>query len=139
MREILFKAKQLDNGEWIEGGFCQSSDGRTYIVGVSKRGYIDGLEVIPETICQYTGLTDKNCNKIWENDIVKVKFREGRIGAVEKEYNYVAVYDEFQAYWRFEGNDDLLGSPSLVQSNQHIFEVIDNIFDNPELLNNLIK
>ena len=49
----LFRAKRIDNGEWIEGGFCKSSDGRTYMVGVSKRGYIDGLEVIPETICQY--------------------------------------------------------------------------------------
>jgi uncharacterized phage protein (TIGR01671 family) len=131
MREILFKAKRLDNGEWVVGDLSQHKSGKKFIKAGSAT---QSFEVSADTICQYTGLTDKNCNKIWENDIVKVKFREGRIGAVEKEYNYVAVYDEFQAYWRFEGNDDLLGSPSLVQSNQHIFEVIGNIFDNPELL-----
>ena len=46
MKEILFKAKRIDNGEWIEGGFCQSSDGKTYIIGVSKRAKLHGIPVI---------------------------------------------------------------------------------------------
>ena len=73
MREILFKAKRLDNGEWVEGYYFQRPNDPTgekhYIVTVCKCQW---YEIDPNTLCQFTGLTDKDGNKIWENDIVDV-------------------------------------------------------------------
>ena len=131
MREILFKAKRIDNGEWIEGGFCKSSYGRTYIIGVSKRGYIDGLEVIPETICQYTGLKDKNGKLIWENDVV------GFLDAYSTENGYAEADCIGKVVW----DDETISFQVTNRLSAESYEVLDecsvigNIFDNPELIN----
>lgn len=133
-REILFKAKQLHNEEWIEGGLLKSSDGRAFLTGISKRGRIDGIEVIPETVCQYTGLTDKNGNKIWENDVVVYDnspysiYCEPHTGQIIHRngclcYKFLlygsATYKSFLS-------DDFFGIKC---------EVIGNVFDNTELMN----
>ncbi len=75
--EILFKAKRADNGEWFDGDLIQL-DNRSMIAGKEMQAYDKGnvhefielecVEVIPETVCQFTGLTDKNGNKIFNND-----------------------------------------------------------------------
>ena len=137
MREIIFKGKvkDTDTGLWVEGGFYKDGD-TTWIIQVEEGNFpsLKQWQVDPETVCQYTGLKDKNEKKIFEGDIIKIKFREGRVGSLEKEYNYVVRYDGSQASFEFEGHDELLGCPCLVQQNQHTFEVIGTIFDNPELL-----
>lgn len=126
-REILFRGKCVDNGKWVEGCFWKDiwGDNTEYI-------YYDGedYEVIPETVGQYTGLNDKNGKKIFEGDIVKTKKYGKIIG-----HSNVADFDIFQvvyksAVFRLENHNrgfNLVG-------NGADYEVIGNIYDNPELL-----
>lgn len=85
MREILFKAKRLDNGKWVEGYYYSYETLECFEKGdkyhcILKPGFADWsmprpaelYEIDPNTLCQFTGLTDKDGNKIWENDIVDI-------------------------------------------------------------------
>ena len=66
MREILFRGKRVDNGEWVYGDLSQHKTGKKFIKCGSA---IHSYEVIPKSIGQYTGLTDKNAKKIFEGYI----------------------------------------------------------------------
>lgn len=126
MREILFRGKRTDNGEWVYG--VPTKDGRGEMVMVENifeceeyncRG-ANCLYVDENTVGQYTGLADKNGTKIFEGDIVLLK---------GDEEPYQVAFDEsrFQVY----GN-----SICYVMDNfyDHDIEVIGNIYDNLELL-----
>ena len=118
MREILFRGKRVDNGEWLYGCYYHcigTAYGATFIV-VNDFGFI---EVIPHTVGQYTGLTDKNGVKIFEGDIVKNSRDVGLLYYKEKNSAFTVKGWEY-GYWLWHDKEDI--------------EVIGNIYDNPELL-----
>lgn len=123
MREILFRGKSVTDGRWVFGDLSNYGDCKT-ITTVKDFSIIDSCEVIPETVGQYTGLTDKNgLTKIFEGDIVKVYdvyCNETVVGVVEFCDGSFRIYDkDFTSYDRWMYCK---------------VEVIGNIHDNPELL-----
>ncbi|MEY8428444.1 YopX family protein [Lachnospiraceae bacterium 46-15] len=123
MREILFRAKRLDNREWIEGDLVHAPDGRTAI-----STYDDLVETVPETVCQWTGLTDKDSRKIFEGDILEYTV----LGEGSKS-NYCVFWDEVKLEWGVR-EVNLGGIDDFQYWDFKDWEVIGNIFDNPELL-----
>ena len=137
MREILYKAKRMDNGEWVEGFFCYQKlycydnriTPRPIIIGELSNTGIVKFEIDESTVCQYTGLTDKNGQKIWENDIVRHEdLSNGRyIARKQPMKNSLIKWNHIDAKFERDGGRDLYKSESRL-------EVIGNIFDNAELL-----
>ena len=130
----LYSAKRTDNGEWISG----------YLYGIWERKYIlwgmindvpDMKEVDPSTICQCTGLKDKNGRLIWENDVVKATVRQNSLCQSSTYSNFYQIsYQEKYCYFYLKKkNNNLLFDGNWSYYLKSI-EVIGNIFDNPELL-----
>ena len=139
MREILFKAKRVKNGEWIEGSLIDLDidSGYCYIVPPYKQastlpiGFLitDGMElVIPETLCQFTGLCDKNGKKIWENDILMAHLDE----SYPEDATYEAVEWGVAGWVAHEANS--IDRQYIDEFDLEHYEVVGNIFDNKELL-----
>ena len=152
MREILFKGKKKDNGEWIEGYLLDGG------MPGEKRIFIGKLvigkwtvmadefdEVDPDTICEYTGLTDKNGKKIWENDIVNINSKKIWKNDIVNTNSNIRVQIKFGLHsngfstWKHNQGfymdfmDKECYRPELgYWAGKSV--VIGNIFDNPELL-----
>lgn len=153
-REILFKAKRKDNGEWVEGFVFEFKD-KFYITKMtqtfmtayySEESVVNfnmrAVEIDPDTLCQFTGLTDKNRKKIWENDIVSIDEDycfDGRSVVKFGRYKDIDVLDIHKCRHIGFYLDHI---SQLDQSRRQdiIFfcpkcKVVGNVFDNPELLN----
>lgn len=128
MREILFRGKRVDNGEWVEGNYEWYHKPEKHIISNSYTGETKG--VIPETVGQCIGKQDKKAKWIFEGDIVKTK-KYGKI----IEHSCVNDYDIFKVVYEpcvFRLKNAHRGF-NLV-GNGVEYEVIGNIHDNPELL-----
>ena len=127
MREILFRGKRMDNGEW-EYGYLDGIWEQRYILWRMTNNVHNMVEVDPETICQYTGLTDKNGKKIWEGDILEGHLDDKFPEDVTREK---VIWHENG--WKTEESrcDD---KAYLDEFDTENFEVVGNVFDNPELL-----
>lgn len=132
MREILFKAKRIDNGEWVEGCLVidhSRSNLFEYRMQPVESGVLYAPPIKPETLCQFTGLYDKNGKKIWENDICD---RKEKYPEVVKMTNGDWTLDYSYAIGRDYGNSYC--NLGFYVNERKCVEVIGNIFDNPELL-----
>lgn len=146
-REILFKAKRIDNGEWVEGQYVYITNPLTEDGKPIKHLICNGTNIFndlidPVTLCQYTGLTDKDGKKIWENDILRYSYDyDGSPFLKDGEEIKYRVGAVFWSEWR--GSWAVCGRGNKKCTNNDVFrynrnpnrtEVIGNIFDNPELL-----
>ena len=138
MREILFRGKTL-TGQWVQGDLSQHKTGKKFIKCGSATS---SCQVIPKTIGQYTGLTDKNGTKVFEGDIVKIAYCFGWDYEQEKdvpEEEYISKVYSIDAcpfcvdLQHCDG--DMIPIAWLDWEYDDVeIEVIGNIHDNPELL-----
>ena len=148
-REILFRGKRTDNGEWVYGGFHKWETRQPCVLGdelkpdeikymIIVNSFADwnmprnmqAVEVIPTTIGEYTGLPDKNGRKIFEGDILKFTNSDG-----EKSLHIVQWSDEYSG-WETQAIDMKYVAERMDfwDDYQECYEVIGNIHDNPELM-----
>lgn len=141
MREILFRGKRLDNGEWITGQLLNFEDGRARICerGTDIFCFEKDESIIqtiahrvdPKTVGQYTGFVDKNGNRIFEGDIIK------HIVTSDTRWEAIVKWDNDGARFLglIIGNEPRIMYVGMIdKNNKSVVAVIGNIYDNPELL-----
>ena len=138
MRKILFRGKRVGNGEWIYGYYVPVCFGRfpcKPAIVPEPDGIWEPIAVKPETIGQYTGLTDKNGKKIFEGDILKIVHKyQSPFDDDTKEYTDITtdvVFFDDEGLCFSYGNSPFL---CVVDNVTAEYEVIGNIHDNPEML-----
>lgn len=157
MREILSKAKRIDNGEWVEGCLVidhSRSNLFEYRMQPVESGVLYAPPINPETLCQFTGFCDKNGKKIWKNDILMchgnpkdlVKVLFGEFGV--RDIGTGSIVDKVVG-WHYEvvptdaiSRCEPFCWPTPLTEyyiNRCEMEVVGNIFDNPELLQGSVK
>lgn len=145
MRELLFRGKRIDADIWKYGYYVRCR-GHHYIFhiydsdyGIDDGGYLEWIEVDPKTVCQYTGLPDKNGKKIFEGDIVKgVAYSTDFVGYIvwiDAIAGFgVRYFNKHREPTAWENSSILKAIQRWKQPNEFQAEIIGNMFDNPGLL-----
>ena len=143
----LYRAKRTDNGAWVEGALFDGKESCIIVQNIKFSPYVSieckivGFEVDRGTICQCTGLKDKNGKLIWENDIVRFQFDNDNCPFPNKDTKKrigKVFFSDFRASWSIAMgrngskclNNDLF---KYVQNGNRV-DVIGSAIDNPELL-----
>lgn len=152
MREYLFRGKRVDNGEWVYGYYVKGATRHCVLKSLAQPNIYD---VIPETVGEYTGLTDKNGKKIFEGDIVKTQAYSDRpFSSKRKEKRFLGIVEYYENKWKSESSrfiNHIYNNGFRVKTLEDIgkfthgawsdfwdCEVIGNIHDNKELLGELL-
>lgn len=134
-REILFRAKRLGDGKWLEGCLDYHLVTKLAFIRVARHRYTDVDMVLPETVGQFTGLIDKNRKKIFEGDVVRhlndSPYADDSIREIGEVY-----WDDSYCGWRRTSNGAFHHGvvDTYRLSPECCYEVVGNIYDNPELL-----
>ena len=125
MREILFRGKRMDNGEWVEGDICHHDGVVSYIGQHPADGSMVCYDLDPSTVGQFTGLRDKNGKRIFEGDVVLKRTYHGKKA-------FPVEFGGGMFYCGFGGGSSTATHRYTLEDKQ--IEIIGNIHDNPELL-----
>lgn len=138
MREILFRGKRCDNRKWVQGSLFAEGSRVEIVRSICNNVGIEGVEVIPETVGQFTGLTDKNGKKIFEGDILYSPFwwwgprfvylMQGECGPCHA--------DSVMQYILARNVENPENQATYNLWNACEVEIIGNIHNNPKLLEN---
>lgn len=138
MRTIKFKAKRLDNGEWLEGYYRGNYEGKAFISRIKRPPL--SFEVDPKTVCQFTGFLDKNGKEIYEGDVLRSDiYPFSCVGDDEYDNYYGTIgWSEFEASFYIVAIKNPKSSvrglsdgicDSISQKTMQDFEVVGSIHD----------
>lgn len=138
MINALYRGKRIDNGEWVYGNIVLTEYKAYILPDIADFTYGDNgnririgcfVEVIPETVGQWTGMNDKNCIKIFEGDIIECDFYNAMVKIEHRKHLIIFENGAFAIQWRI-GNDKYSNYLHETWGRR----IIGNFYDNPELL-----
>lgn len=141
-REVIFRGKRLDNGKWLYGDFMHDNHQGCYIFPNDCTGLYTENKVDPDTVGEFTGMRDKHGKKVFEGDIVRRRdsaFGYIDVGVVKYDCHLGAFVleceDDGRIYQCTFKKDFSYNDGKCTIEGTYSYEVIGNIYDNPELLN----